>query len=234
MDELKEAFRKIKGDLLHLKEEVSFLKKDLQKTQEGVIEIGRAMISLDREISLLKSIQTEKPFLKAQDSLSPIDTSLFTPQKPQISTISKGNDGVQTDRQTNQQTDKQIEKGLFISSKTSKVTSDSFKTASELLESLDSLKKEIRLKFKRLTEQELITFSTIYQIEEERGFCDYKSLSGSLKISESSVRDYVRRLLLKEIPIEKSKVNNKEVHLFISPNLKKIASLSTILRLVDL
>jgi len=77
-------------------------------------------------------------------------------------------------------------------------------------------------------------FSAIYQIEEEKGFTDYKTLSKRLSLSESSIRDYIRRLMLKEIPLEKKKVNNKEIHLFISKNLKQIATLNTILELRDL
>ena len=109
-----------------------------------------------------------------------------------------------------------------------------FKNAIEMLDSLDVLKKEIRLKFKRLTPQELLVFSTIYQLEEEEGFSNYKTLSLKLGLTESSLRDYVRRLILKGIPVEKSKIKNKEVHLFISKNLRKIAPLGTILKLVDI
>ncbi|MDP3966465.1 MAG: hypothetical protein Q8Q04_02960, partial [archaeon] len=123
-----------------------------------------------------------------------------------------------TDRQTDRQTDKK----------------PSFEEVLGVLGSLDNLKKEVRLKFKKLTPQELLIFSAIYQLEEEKGFCDYKALSLRANLTESSVRDYVRRLILKGIPIEKSKENNKEVHLYVSKNLKKVASLDTILKLVDI
>jgi len=102
------------------------------------------------------------------------------------------------------------------------------------LDSLDGLKKEIRLKFKRLTDQELLVFSAIYQLEEEKGFSNYKMLSNKLSLTESSIRDYVRRLILKGIPVEKSKVNNREVHLFVSHHLKKVISLDALLQLVKL
>ena len=111
---------------------------------------------------------------------------------------------------------------------------NSFEEFSGLLDSLDELKKEIRLKFKRLTDQEMVVFSAIYQMGEEKGFSDYKSLSKRLSLTESSIRDYIRRLIFKGIPIEKKKLNNKEIQLFVSESLKKIASLSTILKLIDL
>ena len=90
------------------------------------------------------------------------------------------------------------------------------------------------MKFKRLTEQEILIFSTIYQIEEEQGYANYKLIAEKLNLTESSVRDYVGRLIQKKIPVEKKKVNNNKIHLFISQNLKKIAPLSTILQLRDL
>ena len=134
--------------------------------------------------------------------------------------ISIGNQGVQTNRQTDKQTNRQTENTLD--------------NAFEILDKLDSLKKEIRLKFKRLTNQEMRVFSAIYQLEEEKGHSDYKTLSKKLNLSESSIRDYIRRLLVKEIPLDKIKVNNKEVKINISQSLRKMASLNTIIKLRSL
>ena len=120
--------------------------------------------------------------------------------------------------QTNRQTDKQTE-------------NTSIKSALEILNSLDSLKKEIRLKFKQLTDQEMIIFSAVYQFDEENGFSDYKSLSQRLNLTESSIRDYIGRLIKKGIPVEKTKLNNKNIRLTLSKNLKNVVSLSTILQL---
>ena len=111
---------------------------------------------------------------------------------------------------------------------------DSFDNAIKILDSLDNIKKELRLKFKRLTDQEILVFSTIYQLEEEKGFSDYRSLSKKLGLTESSIRDYVSRIILKGIPVEKKKINNKSIQITISSNLKKIASLQTILQLREI
>ena len=108
---------------------------------------------------------------------------------------------------------------------------DPIQNAAEILESLDSLKKEIRLKFKRLTEREILVFSTLYQLDEEIGYADYKTLSQRLNLTESSIRDYIGRLISKGVPVEKKKINNKNIKLNISNSLKKVASLSTILQL---
>jgi len=106
--------------------------------------------------------------------------------------------------------------------------------ASEIINSLDFFKKELRLKFKRLTSKELLVFSTIYQLDQEEGYSNYKSISSRLNLTESSIRDYVQRLLIKNIPLQKTKLNNKEIRFNIPLNLKKIASLSTILQLIEL
>ena len=85
-----------------------------------------------------------------------------------------------------------------------------------------------------MTNQELKIFSTIYQLDEEHGYSDYRMIANKLNLTESSVRDYVGKLIKKGIPIDKVKVNNKAINLSISQNLKKIAPLPTILQLVDL
>jgi Mn-dependent DtxR family transcriptional regulator len=80
----------------------------------------------------------------------------------------------------------------------------------------------------------MVVFSALYQAEEEEGYADYRTLAQKLKLTESSIRDYVGRLIKKGIPVEKIKINNKNIQLILSPNLKKIASLSTILQLREL
>ncbi|GAI31052.1 unnamed protein product, partial [marine sediment metagenome] len=158
----------------------------------------------------------------------------FKPLKPQNLGISTGNQGASTDRQTDRHIDRQIfpqeKKGLFLQ----KMPKNTIDEAAEILDSLDSIKKQIRLQFKQLTTQEVLIFSTIYQLEEEQESVDYKSLANKLNLTESSIRDYVGRLIKKGIPVEKKKIKNKNIQLSISPNLKKIATLSTILQLRDL
>ena len=127
-------------------------------------------------------------------------------------------------QQTNRQTDKQ----------TKNKGKNPLDDVLEIINSLDEVKKDIRLKFKRLTSQELLVFSTLYQLEEELGYTNYKSISNKLQLSESSIRDYIGRLIKKGIPIGKKKVNNKYIQLSISKNLKKITTLPTILKLIEL
>jgi DNA-binding MarR family transcriptional regulator len=238
MEQIKEAFFKVKQDIDILKKEIFLLNEDLIETRKSLIEVCNILKEFSKEKkenemgrvpSLYKDIPTH-PELNLADSFNnPTHNLSQNPLKPQKMDISTGNWGVPTDRQTDRQTDQHTEKGSYNDGNLS--SGSSIDNAVQILESLDNLKKELRLKFKRLTEQELLVFSTLYQFSEGEGHTDYKSLSEKLSLTESSIRDYIGRLIKKGIPIEKVKINNKTIHLSVSPNLKKIASLSTILQL---
>ena len=163
---------------------------------------------------------------------------------------STGNVGVTTDRQTDRQTDQQTDKmpinctnyeknedPLEIIKETKNIEDMelNIQRASEILESLDKIKKDIRLKFKKVTPREMIVFSLIYQLEnQDFKEITYNYIAKNLKLSQSSIRDYIQRMINKGIPIKKEKINNKKIILSISEDLKKIASLSTIIKLRDL
>lgn len=219
MDPIKEAFSRIKEDILSLQEQMSVLNQQIE-------EIKRTLdtkIPTEKEES--QAIQQTNP---TQNQI-PTENLPFKALKDPILNISTGNGGVptnsQTDRQSNQQTQEFNEK----LSKIDKI--NQIQRVSEVLESLDSIKKEIRTNFKQLTSQEIAVFSTIYTLEEQGFVVDYSLISQKLGLSESSIRDYTHKIIKKGVPLVKIKENNKKVTLSISPDLKKIASLQTILSL---
>jgi len=150
--------------------------------------------------------------------------------------FSTGNEGVSTDRQTDRQTDNSTQKIGEIPQKTQELNIEqNIQKASDILGSLDQLKKEIRLKFKLITPQEMSVFSTIYQLEEQKQQpTTYQEIAQKLGLSQSSIRDYTQRMINKGIPIKKQKIGNKKIVLSISKELKKIATLNTILQLREL
>jgi hypothetical protein len=93
------------------------------------------------------------------------------------------------------------------------------------------LKKEVRLKFKKLTDQEMNVYSAIYQLEEQGLVVDYSLLAQKTNLSEISIRDYIRKILSKGIPLQKQKELNKRIIVGIPAELKRIASLNTLLQL---
>jgi chromosome segregation ATPase len=236
MDSIKEAFGKVKQDIKEIKEETKILREGLSETREKLIEtceilkhFSSQMSSFEQDLKELpdKTTSTHKPQNKTPSTHPSTHNDTINALKRQNMPISTGNAGVPTDRQTDRQTHNRHEK-------TPENGENSIENAAKILDSLDGLKKEIRLKFKRLTDQEVLVFSTIYQLEEEIGEVDYKIVSDRLNLTESSIRDYVGRLIKKGIPVDKTKINNKTINLSISKNLKKVASLSTILQLIEL
>jgi len=218
--QIKEAFTKIKQDINFLAEKIYELKQEI---------IGLKQFVEDFKTSTIRQINSTHPVTSTHTSTHPQEIEGL--KTPNLS-ISIGNEGVSTDRQTDRQTDT----STHISPKNTKKTIESnIQEASEILDSLDSLKKEIRRKFKKVTPQEMAVFSTIYQLEEQDPtLSDYKQISSKLGLSESSIRDYVQRMINKGIPIKKHKVNNKKLILSISSELRKITPLSTIMRLREL
>jgi DNA-binding MarR family transcriptional regulator len=226
MDQIKSAFQKVKQDMDSMKEEIDILKQFLSETTLTLSEINNTIKDLTLQISKIStkealSIPTNNPQNPTYPTNNPTDNIPFKPLKSQNIAFSTGNEGVPTNRQTDKQTNQQTEKTYFGD-------------ALEILNSLDNIKKEIRNKFKRITDQEFLVFSTIYQMAEETEYVDYKSLSQKLNLTESSIRDYVGRLIKKGIPVEKTKINNKMIQLSISEKLKKIAPLPVIFQLREL
>ncbi|MFA5071446.1 MAG: hypothetical protein WC511_03715 [Candidatus Pacearchaeota archaeon] len=226
MDYVKDAFQKVKQDIDFLKEQFFSLKEMLENTNKDLINLKETTLLISSQIQeitpkITPLAPTNNLQIQTVPADIPTDNLPFNLQNTQKLPFSTGNEGVPTDRQTNQQTDRQTVK-------------PSLKDAFEVLNSLDSLKKEVRNKFKRITDQEFLVFSTIYQLTESKEFVDYRDLSIKLNLTESSIRDYVGKLIKKGIPVEKTKINNKIIQLSISENLKKIAPLPIIFQLREL
>jgi predicted transcriptional regulator len=238
MDPIKEAFTRIKEDILSLKEEVSALQTQIQDLSTRLVQTTPTHNLAEEPNSTHQHTnnQTTPTHNLAPEGLSSSNSS-----------FSIGNRGVPTDRQTNQQTNPQIE--ISLQSSHNPQTSPSvypdnfpqkdpiseFKRANEVLSALDDLKKGIRAKFKDLTPQEMLVFSTLYALEEQKApEITYKLIATQLNLSESSIRDYINKLSKKGVPIDKTRQNNKTILLTISQDLKNIASLETIQRLREL
>jgi chromosome segregation ATPase len=232
-DQIKDAFSKVKQDMDELRTQIWALSQQIE-------EIKRTLQQQNPTETLEKPANQQTNPTNQQ---IPTDNLPLYAPKQQDTPISTGNGGVPTDRQTDSQTVQQTQKPIdfysFHSEELPEFTPNTQKTdqisqierVSEVLESLDSIKKEIRTNFKHLTSQEIAVFSAIYTLEEQGFVVDYSLVSQKLSLSESSIRDYTQKLIKKGIPLIKSKENNKKVTLIISPELKKIASLQTILSL---
>ena len=242
---IKEAFAKVKNDIFSLGNELYSLRSELLSLKQQLSSINEMLDSMKIDIIDLKNTEKEQKWQNIMPK-TPAQIPTDELKNPAISSIptdnptvpceieglnypnfdtSTRNRGVPTDRQTNQQTDNYAQKPL----------KNQLQDAHNILDSLDAVKKEIRLKFKQMTSQEMLIFSTIYQLEEAfpEGV-EYRQIAQKLRLSESSIRDYAQKLISKGIPIDKIKLNNKKILLKISPELKKIASLPAIIKLREL
>ena len=200
---------------------------------------------------------------KGVSTHSSTDILPFKALKGQNTQSSIGNRGVSTDRQTIRQTDTSTdftqEKAHFrdysthfsnqptianISQNSQKEPLNFPRQTNEnpskipnpaiVLDQLDAIKKDIRLKIKRLTNQEMLVLSSIYQLEDQGFIVDYPLLSSKLSLSESSIRDYIQRIISKGINLTKEKVNNKKIIVHIPSDFRKLASLDTLIKLREL
>jgi len=234
---VKEAFERVRNDIFALSNEFSTIRNDIFELKSIISSFNSRLERLENDIvrpqipKITPTNQQITPTHLVTPTNIPTVPSEIRGLKYQNLDTSIGNEGVPTDRHTNQQTD--ISTSFMYKNK-EKTVDETINQASELLSSLDSVKKEIRRKFRNITQQEMLVFSTIYQLEDQAIEADYRFIAQRLGLSESSIRDYVKKLISKGIPVVKNKVNNKKITLGISPNLKKIAPLQTITRLREL
>ncbi len=223
MDPIKEAFNKVKEELSNLKINISEIKKELEEIQLSMLNLikNKQVYNLIQASTndLNNSTDKFKDTTNLKTSTDPsTDKSYFKDFKSQKVQFSIRNEGVSTDRQTDRQTD----------------TSTHILDPALVLSQLDSFKKGLRLKIKRLTNQEMLVYSTIYQYSSQGYDIDYLFLSNTLNLTESSIRDYIQRIFSKGLPLIKEKFNNKRVLLKIPEDLYKLASLDTLLKLRNL
>jgi len=231
-EQIKLAFLKVKEDINNLHDEIINLKLEISDIKSILNSFNNEVIKKNTNSyqNTPSTDNTTNTLSNQTISITSTDNTTL-PQEigglkyPNLN-ISTGNEGVSTDRQTDNPTDNTTQIN------TEKSIESNIQEASNILDSLDRLKKEIRLKFKRVTTQEMAVFSTIYQLEEQNpSKTTYKQIAINLQLSESSIRDYVQRMINKGIPIKKQKINNRRIILSISKDLKKIATLTTIIQL---
>jgi len=249
-DNVKEAFAKVKNDIFTLGNELLTMKSELSDLKTILSSLNESINNLKIDVLDVQNRPKYPTHIPTQGLQNPTNSDIPSDNPtvpveirglkyPNMDTSTR-NRGVPTDRQTNQQTDiytqNSVDEANFNTlGPAQKPLRNQIQEAEDLLNSLDNLKKEIRLKFKAVTNQEMLIFSTIYQLESEfpEGI-EYRQIALKLKLSESSIRDYVQKLIGKGIPVDKIKLNNKKVLLKIGSKLKNIAPLETLIKLREI
>ncbi|MFH1823575.1 MAG: hypothetical protein ABH817_02580 [archaeon] len=202
IDPIKESFKKVKEEIDFLFAEILDLKQELAKLREDEVKL-----------------KPNKDF-DTYPALQHISSTYFPEyngDKPYLES-SIGNYGVSTDRQTDRQTTDRHKIPL---------KTPDFKQENAF-EVLEDIRLNLTTKFGNLTKQEFLIFSNIYILNEEKKIVTYKDIATKTKLTESSVRDYVSRLVNKGVPILREKINNKMVSLKIPRGLKDVTSLDAI------
>ena len=256
-DPIKQAFTRAKQDIqtlknliLDLRQEIQDIKKSLAK--QAISQLDQQSQQSNRQTIRQTHSPTQTPSNNLQNQANQHITSAQNPahqasstqnwpleaSKSPISQFSTGNRGVPTDRQTKQQTERHATNNPQKFALTQKPSLNHkinhLEKVAEVISSLDDIKRDLRAQFKRLSKQEMLVFSTIYQLEEQGFIVDYSLLAEKLQLSESSIRDYTQKIIKMQFPLNKTKENNKKIFLSILPELKKLASLQTILALREI
>lgn len=198
-----------------------------EKLRAAFAKIKQDMDSLKQEINNMKQkISKITSILKG-----PANTQQFSTQTANIEgirpylAISKGNDGVPADSQQTFDTSESQEKEPFEATNKEKLT---FRQVKKIV---DNLTQDLKLKFKSLSKQEFYIFSLVYSLDVQGQKPDYKTIAIKANLTESSVRDYISRLIHKGIPLRKEKINNKTIVISVPDELKSLATLDNLTKL---
>jgi DNA-binding MarR family transcriptional regulator len=243
LEKLRGAFEKIKDEISFLKSELSFLKKDVeilgkdsieaQKTANNnellLNELNQKLSELNESLKLYINSNTPTTDFQHSNTYS----SKFEGIKPYILS-SNGNEGVPTlPQQTNTQSNT-YPTDDFMNKIQQEVKPDLVPEMPKISikELVASMKTDLKIKFKALTKQEFHVFSVLFSLEQELNRpLSYKDLAIKANLTESTIRDYIGRLIEKGIPISKERVNNRDILIRVNEDLRNIASLDSLSRI---
>ncbi|MFH1455857.1 MAG: hypothetical protein ABIF40_02820 [archaeon] len=95
-----------------------------------------------------------------------------------------------------------------------------FNNYSTIIHSTDI--QQLSTSFGKLPKQELLTFLTIYQLEDDLGRIGYPHVASHLGLSEGCVRTYVASLIKKGYPVKKERFNNKVIFLRVPSDFRDL------------
>ena len=219
---IKQSFENVKKDISALKGENRLLRSIILQQNKIIKEISEKMASFIEKEEFL-------PPLTEKDSFFEDLTDLAS---------SSGNIGVkQTNKQTNKQAlskqtnnlhskgdlkafqDSDVKHTLSTHQALKHTTFDPKSKPKPNFEAYNRIFKSI---FQPISKQLLKVFLTIYQLEDEGNEVSYRSLAKQMGLSEECIRGYIAKLIKKEVPINKTKIDNKMVLITIDKGFREL------------
>lgn len=239
-DRVKNSFEKVKEEMQALNQEISNLKEELNElkyqklTETALKEELNQNLPIKEEIkpNLLPEISTGN---RGVSTLRHIDTQTDnTPSfpldgKPSIEQNSSTDTSTHSSTHLRHIPEKLRHFDTFLDTSTDK--SEQKAKISDLTKLMESLKSDLKDKFKVLTKQEFYIFSILFTLDKTQNTVTYRDLASKTGLTSSSIRDYVQRIIQKGIPLVKDKLNNKLTVLKIPPELRNLATLDNLMRI---
>jgi len=98
-------------------------------------------------------------------------------------------------------------------------------------DTLPEMKEDLTNRFRSLTKQQFVVFSTIYTLEEDlKRAVTHQDIAKAAKLSQSAVRQYVSELLTKGIPLIKQKSANNQVFLSVPQEVRSLTLYEKLLK----
>jgi predicted transcriptional regulator len=215
------------------------VKESFQKIRQEMDFLAREIIAIRAQLEqvytfIVQSNTSSRPTTTLQQNMkTPADNHQYNNELSPNFQSSIGNDGVPADSQQTVNRHSSTLKRTFEGIHDVPELNDSKegREIKKISSVINTLKKDLKDKFKSLTKQEFLIFSLLYSMTEETDQVAYKDLAVRAKLTESSIRDYITRLEHKGIPIIKEKINNKQVILKIPRELKDLATLDNLTKL---
>jgi biotin operon repressor len=214
MDEkVREAFEKVKKDIDFLTEQIVILRRELEEIKRIKTNFSEQSSTGNEGVPTNK--QTNTPTYNTLSKIVDEELSMFSKPVWQNPT--------QTPTDVQQTNTKPQQTNTFSNTSTDAENS--------ITSMVNTLKNDLKLRFRSLTKQEFHLFSVLFTVDKTQKHATYKDIADKTGLSEASVRDYMQRISKKGIPIIKEKLNNKLIILKIPEELRNLATLDNLLRI---
>ena len=205
-EKIRLSFEKVRKDMAFLSEEIMAIRREIEEIKANFrheSSIGNDGVPADR--------QTDRPASSRFPGLIDERFSIA----PEIPAHNPADNPADV-----QQTDTKIQQSSTYSS-----------TSAQLTDLVNSLKTDLKKRFLSLTKQEFLVFSVLFTVEKSQNQATYRDIALKTGLTESSIRDYIQKIIKKGIPIAKEKVNNKVTILKIPLEIRNLATLDNLMRI---